>query len=99
MGVYDNVNISIECPNCKKEVTNFQTKDTNGWFETVDYWECDHFYSSCDYCNAWIDFDRKKPKPEVPLSDYEMKFVLSTRKESQLMRNHEGKIVGFTGGS
>ncbi len=98
MSVFDYVNFKIDCPHCNKEVTGFQTKDLNRYFEDVEFWECDNFYSSCGWCNTWIEFELKNPRPEIPIGDYEMKFSLTEKDESQIMRNAEGKIYGFKNG-
>jgi hypothetical protein len=97
MGSYDEVNFSIECPACKKEVNGFQTKDLRGFFETVEYWECDNFYSACDWCATWIEFKRKMPKPKVPIDHYEMTSEPSDHPEENFIRNKDGKISGFKG--
>lgn len=97
MGIYDKVNHKMDCPKCGKEVTDFQTKDTNGWFETIEYWQCDNFYSSCDYCTTWIEFTLQRDRVNIPLDAYEMKVELSELKESQVTRNEAGKITSICG--
>jgi hypothetical protein len=95
MGIYDSVHFKIECPVCKKTVDGFQTKDLGGFFNTVNYWECNNFYSSCDYCNTWIEFILKKERPIIPIEDYEMIIEPSQYKEESFIRLSDGRIVGF----
>lgn len=95
--MFDYVKHEVDCPTCGKPITEFQTKDTQCEMDAVQYWETDHFYSPCDYCDTWVDFYRKNPKPYVPISDYEMKFTPSEKPEKCHIRNEEGRIVGFQG--
>jgi hypothetical protein len=97
MGMFDYVNYKTNCPTCQKEIDGFQTKDTGCDMETVEFWETDIFYSSCDYCNTWVEFRRKAAKPRVPIEDYQMYIIPSNCDESQFMRNTDGKIVGICG--
>jgi hypothetical protein len=97
MGSYDDVNFSMPCPICKKEISGFQTKDLSCSFETVNFWECERFYSSCDYCNTWIDFVYKREKKKIFIEDYEIRMELNNCPEDRITRNSEGKITGFLG--
>jgi len=97
MGIFDHVNYKMDCPKCGKEVSGFQTKDLGSWFETVEYWQCDNFYSSCDYCNTWIEFILKRERVEIPIEAYEMRIELCEFEESQFTRNTKGKIVSIRG--
>ena len=94
---YDKVKFKMYCPNCNKEAGEFQTKDLKGFFEEIDYWECDNFYTSCDYCNAWIEFNRKEKRPKVPIEHFKMTVRPSEVEEFRVWRNEEGKIIGFKG--
>lgn len=69
---YDTVKFKMDCPSCGKEVGEFQTKDCSGFFDTVEFWECDNFYTSCDWCHHWIEFNRKEKRPRVPIEYFEM---------------------------
>ncbi len=93
MGIFDYVNYKMDCPKCGKDVGDFQTKDCGGWFEKVEYWQCDNFYASCDYCNTWIEFTLKREREPIPIEAYEMRVELSECDESQFTRNDNGKIV------
>jgi len=74
MGVFDNVKFKMDCPKCGAKITGFQSKDGPCILTTLEYWEVNHFYSSCPQCRARIEFTRKKPelREKIPLSDYDM---------------------------
>lgn len=107
MGWFDHVNFKMKCPQCEKEITDFQTKDTGGFCDTVEYWECNKFYSICDYCHLWVEFILKEncicpplilpleECPSLPLEAYEMRIKKSSLKEENITRNSEGKITEF----
>jgi hypothetical protein len=99
MGTFSYVTIDekVLCPNCNAEVSGFQSKDLDTFFETVNYWEGDNFYTSCDICDAWIEFNKIKEINKSPLKDYEIKVFPSEVTEEQLMKNDEGKIIGYQG--
>jgi DNA-directed RNA polymerase subunit RPC12/RpoP len=79
MGMFDYIDLKIKCPKCGKIVDKFQSKDGYCELKTLNYWEVDNFYSSCKYCNAWIVFNRVRPKPIVPLTD----FIMEVQEEEQ----------------
>lgn len=70
MGMFDYVNLEIKCPKCGAVVDGFQTKDNGCLMDELEYWEVNHFYSSCEKCGLWFDFVRRTPK--IPLSDYDV---------------------------
>jgi len=72
MGTYDNVEFEMNCPECGTNVNDFQSKDGFCILATVKYWEVDNFYSACPSCGLWIEFTRKIPKEELPISAYQM---------------------------
>lgn len=94
---FDYVNYKTDCPVCGNEVNDFQTKDTGCWFEKIEYWQCDNFYASCEYCNTWIEFKLNRSKVSIPIEAYEIRIELSSKDETQFIRNAEGKIVGIKG--
>ena len=40
--------------------------------DDMDFWEVDNFYTWCDKCGTWIEFNRIMPRPKSPITDYEM---------------------------
>lgn len=77
MGMFDWVNVPpMPCPFCGEEnsLRNWQTKDSDCLLNTVEYWTVDNFYTSCDECDAWVEFSRHIPreKPTTPLAGFEL---------------------------
>lgn len=68
--MFDNINFEIKCPRCGELVKDFQSKDGSCMLDTLEYWEVDNFYSQCNGCKLWIEFNRKKK--QVDISEYEM---------------------------
>ena len=59
MGMFDFVDYECACPVCHGKVSGFQTKDKEE--PSLDHYtpqEVDNFYSSCDKCGCWVDFER-----------------------------------------
>jgi len=71
MGMFDYVKFSMKCPKCGKKVNGFQSKDGECTLNEVEYWKVRNFYSNCDNCNTWIEFNLKNEK--IPISKYKMK--------------------------
>lgn len=73
MGMFDYVNFEINCPVCSSKVTGFQSKDKNCDLLCLEFWQVDNFYSSCDKCGAWIEFNIKEEvRKRFTINDYEM---------------------------
>lgn len=98
MGIFNYVNFKITCPNCNKEVEDFQTKDFNdsAYFDTVEFWECNNFYSSCDYCKTWIEYNLERAHKRG-IEDYKKTITPSRLEENQIKRNKKGKIIAIKG--
>jgi hypothetical protein len=77
MGMFDDVNFKMPCPECGKEVTGWQTKDTDCTMAQVEPDATNNFYAPCEACGCWIEFYRNevhdKPKREVPLTVEEIR--------------------------
>ena len=75
MGMFDYVNFKMPCPECGKEVTGWQTKDTSCDMNEVEPDVTNNFYAPCD-CGCWIEFYRpshqNKQKRDVPLTKAEV---------------------------
>ena len=74
MGMFDNVNYEMDCPNCGARLTDFQSKDGDCCLGMLELVEVNNFYTSCDKCGTWIEFNRKEPTNPVPIEDYEMTY-------------------------
>ena len=70
MGMFDYVDLKVPCPNCGGEIDGFQSKDGACLLDTLKFWQVNHFYSSCPYCDAWVTYTRNPKK--VDLDEYEL---------------------------
>lgn len=66
MGMFNNVNVPISKYKCWKcgssDLNSWQTKDDSKvdlTLVSVDYMEVDHFYTSCEHCQAWNEYKRE----------------------------------------
>lgn len=62
MGMFDDVNVEIECPYCGSKVNGFQSKSSYCTLELVDPTEVDNFYSNCNTCGRWLEYSNKPPE-------------------------------------
>ena len=58
MGMFDYVDYTMDCPQCGKSVSDFQSKDGPCLMSTLTPLMVTHFYTSCDHCGAWIELSR-----------------------------------------
>jgi len=72
MSMFDYVNYEMDCPKCGHKVTRFQSKDRDCEMKTIEFWEVDCFYSHCCFCDTWIEFRLKAPRPQLPIRAYQM---------------------------
>lgn len=70
MGLYNMVNFSTKCPKCGEPITDFQTKDGDLNCRTVDFFEVDNFYSSCDKCGTILEYTLKPEIRKLITIDY-----------------------------
>ena len=76
MGMFDWINFEMKCPVCGNEVKGFQSKRAVCELEDLEFWQVDNFYSSCEKCGAWIEFDLKvETRKKFTLDDYDMKII------------------------
>ena len=59
MGMFDNVDFEIECPNphCDEILKDFQTKDgpcNLGTLQVTDLSDGDTLYTKCPECRSWV---------------------------------------------
>ena len=58
MGMYDSINLEMNCPKCGGEYLDFQSKDGDCSLSTLEPYEVEEFYTGCDDCGSWITFKR-----------------------------------------
>ena len=94
MGMFDNINFEIKCPNCKTKVDDFQSKDSVCLMCTLEFWEVNNFYASCPECKTWIEFTLKESRPnrKLTIKDYKKEVEIPSKKEQQA---HKKKYQEF----
>ena len=99
MGMFNWVDFVCNCPLCDSEVIGFQTKDGELWCETVEPESINNFYSSCDDCGAWVEFDRnckhekfKMIKPEKKVIKT-IKNLIKTKNDALLYSQDENELI------
>lgn len=97
MSMFDYIEFNIKCPLCEKDLPEFQTRDLQCTGDKVEFKDCTNFYSSCDYCNAWIEFTFNDDYTERTIDCYEMKVIPNELDENSFKRNESGKIVAICG--
>ncbi len=70
MGMFDYVKYKMKCPKCGETISDFQSKSGECMLSEVEYWEVPNFYSSCNKCGTWVEFNRKVTPERIPISDY-----------------------------
>lgn len=58
MGMYDSINLEMNCPRCGNEYLEFQSKEGLCVLDRLNPEEVDYFYTHCDTCDAHITFIR-----------------------------------------
>ena len=66
MGMFDWVEFYCDCPRCQHEVGRFQSKDGPRMLASLEYWEVDKFYMSCDNCGSRIVFYLEDDNLKIP---------------------------------
>ena len=72
MGMFDQVEVPPaynKCPFCDAELSDWQSKDGPCELKLLQYYEVDQFYTSCDSCSSWIQYDYTK-RHNRTMSDY-----------------------------
>lgn len=60
MGMFDFVHYKWDCEKCGKPLTEFQSKDRECIMTTLKPDQIDNFYSVCDHCNTWHEFETNR---------------------------------------
>lgn len=71
--MYDHVRFECECPQCKTMLNGFQSKDGSCGLYTLDFWDTNNFYTICDSCGLFIDFNIVvRPDRKIVIEDYKV---------------------------
>ena len=57
MGMFDYVAYECDCEKCGEPLSNFQSKDAACNMDTIGPSQVDYFYTTCDKCGSWHDFE------------------------------------------
>jgi len=85
MGMFDDVNVEIDCPKCGSTLNHFQSKDGNCELEKIDPENVLSFYDFCTVCKLHVSFDRRVSKTPCRNTPYtlaeveEMGFKIDTK--------------------
>jgi hypothetical protein len=66
MGLFDNVNFAMACPQCARPLRGFQSKDRDCNMDMLEIDDVQQFYTICHGCNYWIEFSRVFELPPTP---------------------------------
>ena len=97
MGMFDWITHvpETDCPNCGEPLSGWQSKDGKCQLKSIPYWHVDVFYTSCDNCNEWVEFQKEPPiRTWVPMTDYEI-----NSRERNRNRNVENSEADTTNGT
>lgn len=72
MGMFDCIDFKIKCPTCGKMVEGFQSKDNDCSLDLLQISDVNNFYSSCDNCETWIEFNHIRGHKTRKIEDYKM---------------------------
>jgi hypothetical protein len=75
MGIYNLVNFQINCTVCNTLIRQFQTKEGDTMFTTVEFTEVNNFYAICPYCQSWVEFFYAPEGHERTIEDYKMRII------------------------
>jgi hypothetical protein len=77
MGMFDYINgPQMKCVECDAELRGWQSKDGPCELDTLDFTQVDRFYTSCDKCGTWHEWNRK---PARGLQDFSLNTSLKGR--------------------
>ncbi len=65
MGMFDYVHFEMNCPECGAIVNGFQSKDGDCDLEFIEPDGLDSFYSYCNSCKSWIEFNKPRKNREL----------------------------------
>ncbi len=87
MGMFDYVNFEFKCPVCGSKVDEFQTKDRDCTLSSYEFNQVDNFYSTCNNCETWIEFNLKEEsRKKFTINDYEVTFNTNHIKEEYIKK-------------
>lgn len=94
MGLYDNINVVIDCPSCGEKLGGFQSKSGDCLLDLLSPDDVDNFYSYCN-CGTEVVFNRpaKKTQQTEKSPPDNLDTVLSLGFTMQTATNEERKLM------
>ena len=77
MGMFDYVEYETKCPKCSETVTDFQSKDGPCVLKALKPKDVRRFYSSCDNCKEWLEYEY------IPTKEAEIRLYKPTKKDGE----------------
>jgi phage FluMu protein Com len=71
MGMFDYVNYEAPCIKCGKLLTEFQSKDGECYLKRLEPKDVRRFYTSCDECKTWNEYEVKPQEIKINLTSNE----------------------------
>lgn len=65
MGMFDYVNVAINCPHCGTPMNTFKSHDRMCNYSVVDAKDVYSFMGVCVHCNTVVDFYREYPPDDL----------------------------------
>lgn len=95
MGMFDSINFKMNCPRCKKDMGDFQSKDGPCLLIELEFFEVDNFYTSCNHCLTWVEFTlNKRPNRKLTIKDYDKSVKKTTKKDDVKHKKAMEKLFG-----
>ena len=71
--MFDWIKLELDCPICGHKLSGFQSKDSSKNLDELEFLEVDNFYTSCENCGVWVEFNLKEEvRKKFTMNDYEM---------------------------
>lgn len=61
MGMFDYVYCPMQCPECGKQTSEFQSKDGPCTLSNLEAKDVSEFYGNCQRCGKWLRFEVVPP--------------------------------------
>ena len=71
----------MDCPVCGTQISEFQTKDGPGVFDTIEFQTVDNFHAICRNCQSFVEFYYSPDKEKRNIGDYKIRIVQLSKYE------------------
>jgi hypothetical protein len=74
--MFDTIHYKAQCPACKADVEEWQSKDGPCTLDVIEPWQVRRMYTFCPSCNVWLD---ARVKAEVVVTKLEVEIEAEVR--------------------